>query len=279
MIKGVHYLQMNIFKSPKGLTLIELMISIAIVSLISVVLAEMVGGALDSWRYGREKAELLSEARLAMERMVLKVRTTTWVLMPLMISDPDDPGYPTSSYYPRDILAVSGMIDNDNDGLADEDPYSDIDWNNKSGIKGIDDDNDGLHDNGASPKDDDEDGLNDEDPIDGIDNDGDGRVDEDPGNPFYGGSDDDDGDGAWDEDCFDPVVYKLNGTTIQESHWEFNSVFENNVIAKNVAEFRVLRRRVNKNTLIDIYLKLDDGENTVELRTTALARGMFKPND
>jgi len=271
---------MAILKSERGLTLVELLISIIIISLIAAVCAGMVGGALDSWSYNREKDELFSTARLAMERMVSKVRTTTWVLLPLMVSDPTDPGYPASSYYPRDILAVSGMIDNDHDGLADEDPYSDMDWSNKPGIKAVDDNNDGTVDNGANPQDDDEDGVANEDLIDGIDNDGDGRVDEDPDNTFYKiNQDDDDGDGSWDEDVFDPIVYYLDGTTLREEHLEYNFSLQDLVIAEHVAEFRVIRRRVNKNTLIDIYLKLDDGENAVELRTTALARGMFKPND
>jgi hypothetical protein len=62
-----------------------------------------------------------------------------------------------------------------------------------------------------------------------------------------------------------------------ERHNVLNATVSDDVIAENVAEFRVLRRRVNGNTLIDIYLKLDNGEDSVELSTTALARGMFKP--
>jgi len=272
---GIYDEPREILGAIPGLTLVELLITIAIVSLISGVLVQMVGGALDSWKHGESKGELLQEARLAMERMVSGVRSTTWVLLPLMISDPTDPGYPASSYYPRDILAVSGMVDNDGDGLADEDPYRDIDWNNKAGIKGIDDDNDGIADNGFGSQDDDEDGLRNEDPVDGIDNDGDGRFDEDPDGTFY--TVDDDGDFAWDEDSFDPVIYYLNGTALKERHDLFGFTIMDEVIAENVAEFRVLRRRVNGNTLIDIYLRLDDAENSVELRTSALARGMYKP--
>jgi prepilin-type N-terminal cleavage/methylation domain-containing protein len=264
-------------KSERGLTLVELLISIVIISMIAGVSTRMVGGALDSWEYNRGKEDLLNTARLAMERMVSGVRSTTWVLMPLMISDPTDPGYPTSSYYPRDILAFSGMIDNDGDGLFDEDPYKDIDWNNKSGLKGIDDNNDGTVDNGFAGQDDDEDGLKNEDPIDGVDNDGDGRVDEDPGSAFYSSADNDDGDGPWDEDVFDPVIYYLNGTDLRERHDEYNFTNSDDVIAENVTEFTVLRRYVNGNTLIDIYLKLDNGTESVELSTTALARAMFKP--
>jgi prepilin-type N-terminal cleavage/methylation domain-containing protein len=263
-------------KSERGLTLVELLISIVIISLIAGVSTRMVGGALDSWEYNRGKEDLLNSARLAMERMVTGVRTTTWVCLPLMISDPTDPGYPTSSYYPRDILAVSGMIDQDGDGLADEDPAADIYWNNKPGLNGIDDNNDGTVDNGTN-KDDDEDGTVDEDPIDGLDNDADGRVDEDPGVAFYSSVEDDDGDGNWDEDIFDPVIFYLNGTTLRERHDEWNFTNSDDLLVENVAEFRVLRRRVNGNTLIDIYLRLDNGKDSVELRTSTIARAMFKP--
>jgi len=264
-------------KSERGLTLVELLISIVIISMIAGVSTRMVGGALDSWEYNRGKEDLLNTARLAMERMVSGVRTTTWVLLPLMISDPTDPGYPASSYYPRDILAVSGMIDNDGDGLTDEDLHWDTNWDNKSGIMGIDDNNDGTVDNGFAGQDDDEDGLKNEDLIDGIDNDGDGRVDEDPDKTFYSSAEDDDGDGWGSDDVFDPVIYYLSGTDLRERHDEFGWTFKDSLIAENVAQFMVLRRRVNGNTLIDIYLKLDNGSESVELVTTALARAMFKP--
>ena len=266
----------EIIKSERGLTLLELLISITIISLIAVASVQLVAGSLDAWNYNRGKEDLMNTARLAMERMVTGVRTTTWVCLPLMISDPTDPGYPTSSYYPRDILAVSGMIDNDGDGLADEDPYRDIYDNVKPGLRGIDDNNDGTVDNGVS-QDDDEDGTSNEDPIDGLDNDADGRVDEDPTDAFYSSADDDDGDGDWGEDFFDPVIFYLNGTTLNERHDEWNITNSDDPLVENVAEFKVLRRRVNGNTLIDIYLRLDNGKESVELSTTTLARAMFKP--
>ena len=70
--------RLKILKSERGLTLTELMISIAIISLIAGVCVQLVSGSLDSWRYNKGKTELLSTARLAMERMVSKVRNTTW---------------------------------------------------------------------------------------------------------------------------------------------------------------------------------------------------------
>ncbi len=269
--------RLKILKSEKGLTLIELLISIAIISVVAGVSVQLVAGALDSWRYNKGKAELLNTAQLAMERMVSRVRNTTWVLLPLMISDPTDPGYPASSYYPRDIMAVSANIDNDLDGLADEDPGADITGDGLSGIMMIDDNDNGVVDEGSMNNDDEQFGLIDEDEVDGIDNDFDGMVDEDPSANFYVSTNDDDGDGLIDEDPFDPVIYYLNGTSLMERQNVLNATTADNVIAENVSWFEVLRRRVNGNTLIDIYLKLDNGEDSVELRTTALARGMFKP--
>ena len=268
----------NIYKSERGLTLVELLISIAIISIITGALAQLTGGALDSWRDSKSKGDLLNTAQIVMERMVSKVRDTSWVLIPLKISDPTDPGYPTSSYFPRDILAVSGNIDNDNDGLVDEDPGTDTTGDFYAGIMGIDDDNDGLTDEGGVA-DDDESGGSNEDAVDGIDNDFDGRVDEDSGGLFYGTGvgNDDDRDYTNNEDPFDPLIYYLNGTNLMERQnvkWVTTS---DNVIAENVTQFEILRRRENGNTLIDIYLKLDDGENSVELRTSVLAQEMFKP--
>ncbi len=260
-----------------GLTLMELLISIVIISLVAGVCIQLVGGALDSWSYSKGKAELLNTAQIVMERMVNKVRNTTWVLLPLMISDPTDPGYPASSYYPRDILAISGNIDNDGDNLIDEDMPDDITGDGKPGIKNIDDDNDGTVDEGEIFDDDEDAGSAGEDNIDGIDNDGDGRIDEDPGKYFYSNKQDDDTDGLLGEDPFDPIIYYLNGTTLMEQQNVQTATVSDNIIAENVSQFTVLRRRVNGNTLIDIYLKLDNGEDSVELSTSVLAHGMFKP--
>lgn len=263
--------------SESGLTLVELLISIVIISLIAGVCAQLAGGALDSWYSHREKSELFQAGRLAMERMVSKVRDTTWVLLPLKITDPSDPVYPASSYFPRDILAVSGNIDNDGDGLSDEDPGKDMTGDGASGIMGIDDNNDSIVD-GGHPDDDDEDGSHEEDGLEAgyIDNDLDGRFDEDSDNNFFLTDGNDDGDVSTDEDPFDPLIYYLNGTTLMERQNVLNSTVSDNVIVENVSEFRVTRRRVNGNTLIDIYLKLDNGNDSVELSTTVFARSVFR---
>ena len=77
----------------------------------------------------------------------------------------------------NDVPTIQPTIDNDGDGLRDEDPvYTGA---NDTALSCSIIDNDG-------------DGLFDEDPIDGLDNDGDGLIDED--------DPDDDGDGLTDED-------------------------------------------------------------------------------
>ena len=113
-------------KAEQGLTYVELMVSMAILSLISVLFFQVIDVALASWDQGSGKAELLHTAQRAMERMVSKVRKTTWVLLPQRDSDPGDynaydPNYP-NRYYPRNILAVSANIDNDGDGDGDGTP-------------------------------------------------------------------------------------------------------------------------------------------------------------
>ena len=98
-----------------------------------------------------------------------------------MLTDPDN----------NDVIALSDRVeipptlDNDGDGLRDEDGPTP---------------SPGATQNSCSASDNDGDGLFDEDPIDGIDNDGDGLIDED--------DPDDDGDGLVDEDgaCEDAVV-------------------------------------------------------------------------
>ncbi len=269
-------------KTEQGLTYVELVAAMAILSLIGLLFFQAVDISLASWRQGSGKAELLNNAQRAMERMVSKVRKTTWVLLPQKDSDPGDfnaydPNYP-NRYYPRNILAMSANIDNDGDGLADEDPSNDITGDGFGGIMGIDDDNDDPIDIDEKGKDDDDEaGGSNEDPIDGIDNDGDGMTDEDPADNFYkyfncgNNSNNDDADETSREDPLDPLIYYLDGSTLMERLDVQGVTQRNSPLAENVSEYQVVRRRVDGNTLIDIHLKLDDGRNTVALDTTVFA--------
>ncbi len=259
-----------------GLTLMELLVSIAVLSIIVVAFSQVVVAALDAWRTNRGKGEMLQSAQWAMERMVARIRGTTWVLMPLRIYDPANPDCDTP--VPRDVLVVSRALDNDEDGLSDEDPGSDITSDSRSGIANINDDNDGLIDEGSA-NDNDEDGGTNEDGFDGIDNDSppDCRVDEDPRDNFFGAAFDDDGDGDSWEDPFDPVIFELSTGGLRERYHEEDAWGKNVVLCENVSAFQVVRRRVNGKTLIDIRLKLDDGKDSVELNTTVLAFQRFDP--
>jgi hypothetical protein len=290
-------------KSESGLTLVELLVSLTLFALVVGLTTQTVVGALDTWNHSRDGGsthnKLLQTGQRAMEKMVRSVRATNWVLMPLRISDPLDPRkvpsdlnpddgtdysdpvlYPNGRYFARPVLAVAGLIDNDGDGRVDEDPDDDITGDNAPGILGIDDNWNGEIDffdtHVKFADDDDEDVGKSEDQIDGIDNDGDGRYDEDPDKKWNSNSLDIDGDGLESEDPFDPLIYELVGSSLTERQNVLAAEGAATVIAENVTLFEVVRRRVNKNTLIDITLRLEEGGGTVELRTTALAKKHLK---
>ena len=65
-----------------GFTLLELLISIAILSIIMIGLHQVMGNALSAQRQTTEKTELLAQARFAMERMVLFVEETDQIDVP-----------------------------------------------------------------------------------------------------------------------------------------------------------------------------------------------------
>ena len=217
-----------------GMTLVELVIAIAIMTVIAGAATGILSSALQAETHGMNKSQLHTEGLLAMERMSNAIRISSSVLVP-------------NAHAPsRDVLAVTGLINDDadsyfNDPLfprIDEDPPDELVADSQAGITGVDDDGDGNTDEGATA-DDDEDGVSDEDPIDGIDDDGDGNIDEDPsgdntldgqpgiqawdddgdGSTDEGAVADDDEDGAVDEDPLDAVVYSYDSptTTLTES--------------------------------------------------------------
>jgi prepilin-type N-terminal cleavage/methylation domain-containing protein len=218
--------------SPRGLTLVELLIGAVILALVSVTAAALLHTCLQAHAYGNRKSALYREGVLAMERMTTGVRNCASLLIP-------------NAHSPsRDVLAFSGSVNDDNDfhfndplfPRIDEDLDKDMTNDDKSGIEGEDDDGDGATDE-DNKEDDDEDSVKNEDPINGIDNDGDGNIDED-GAADMNGDDkagmanvDDDGDGAADEgdkedddedgtkneDPLNPIVYYvLGGNELRE---------------------------------------------------------------
>ena len=192
----------------KGLTLVELIITVSIMAIIVSAAIPLLSSSLDAHNNGMARSRLYHEGMLAMETMTHRVRCCTFLLIPNAHSTT------------RDILAVSGFINDDNDYYfddplfprIDEDVDVDMTSDGMHGIAGYDDDGDGDIDKWSSwwgAGDDDEDAWDvsgvDEDPLDGKDNDGDGNIDEDcwwdfnaDGWPGVQGMDDD-GDGQVDE--------------------------------------------------------------------------------
>jgi len=246
-----------------GLTLVEMVVSVAVVALIASVVTGLLVTSLDAYRAGRAQTELQREAMYAMNRMVQYTRAARFVFVPNGRRDD------------ADVLAVSAGIDTDGDGRIDEDSHKDLTGDDKPGVAGIDDDGDGFTDEGDK-EDDDEDGQKDEDVVNGIDDDGDGSIDEDPpddwnrdrkpgikgydddddGQIDEGDKNDDDEDGTKNEDPAEPIVFYLDSETLKENH----PVRGVNDLAHDVAEFRV--QYVSGpigGPAVDITLTLDRG--------------------
>lgn len=310
-----------------GYTLIELVIGAGIAALLLVALQQMLSTGMSAAALGKERTELARNARFAMERMVDAVNSGEYLLIPMA----DNPGTgldenvreqtvpasspPTGSTLATAVLAVTlshtqdmdtdGIFDadNDNDGQFDEDLPADIHNDGKAGVRDFDDDGNGVKDFFLSPSgDDDESSMltQSEDPINGMDDDGDGSIDEDPsadnngdgcpgicgvdddGDGFFdeGGSDeDDDEDGQSNEDWLDPVVFYLASSSLLERRavpWDTNgngSVngqdYVESTIADNVTLLRFERLPWNgSGQLVDITLTLTgpSGE-TISLNT------------
>ena len=107
-----------------GFTLLELLISIAILSVIMIGLHQAMGTALSAHRQTTDRQELLARARYAMERMVMFVQETDQIEIPaadnLVLServldtyDNDTHGY---------MAEGDGYLDadNDHDGVVNE---------------------------------------------------------------------------------------------------------------------------------------------------------------
>ena len=101
-----------------GFTLLELLISIAILSMIMIGLQQVMGTALSAHRQTTEKTELLAQARYTMERMVMFVQETDQIDVPsvdkLIVSERlIDTYYNDSHIY---VFEGDGYLDADNDG-------------------------------------------------------------------------------------------------------------------------------------------------------------------
>lgn len=280
----------TITKNERGVTLIELLVVLLILSIIVGGLTEMLAGGLKSSRENRTKTGLIEDANYAMNRIINATRETDWVFIP------------GNAKPVRDILAIGAMVDNDDDGVVDEDWGADIGNDGQPGFAGFDDDGDGSIDEGgiAMKNDNDEDGAIAEDiPKDGLDNDLDGNYDEEfkadingdgcpgiclrdddgDGSVDEGNINDDDEDGLVDEDPIDPLIFYVKSGALYEKKILWDPTTSSNDITDkklidNVTQFRVERLRgLNGKTLLKIKIELSAGRgNSVVLESEVYPR-------
>jgi hypothetical protein len=248
-------------KTPRGFSLVEVMISFGLLALLCVALVGLVETSLDAKATADDKSELWAEGLAAMDRVTSAVRRATVVHFP----NAKDPV--------RTAIAISGAVDDDGDSYfsdavfprVDEDLWADMTLDDHAGIEGYDDDGDGFVDEPPllvlmAPQDDDEDGFWDEDPWNGVDDDGDGDIDEDagwdmngdgsPGIRFFdddgdgqldeqlvsGSFSDDDEDGQYMEDMLNVVVFEYDaGASVLEERLPANGA--SGVVAARVTAF------------------------------------------
>ncbi len=153
-----------------GYTLLEVLIALALSAFLFAGLGGLVGRAMDTQDAVEHSNDLTQQARFAMEQMVRVVGHTRQLLLPMAdktttafvenIREQTVPAStpPTGSAYATAVLAVTlpatsdldgnGIpdADNDGDGLIDEDLPADVDNGGKPGIRGIDDDGNGITD-------------------------------------------------------------------------------------------------------------------------------------
>jgi prepilin-type N-terminal cleavage/methylation domain-containing protein len=214
----------------KGLTLVELLVTITIMGIIAVAAMPLLSTCLEAHGQGIARSELYQEGLMVMERVTNGVKGCTFLLIP------------NAHNSVRDILAFSGTVNDDddyyfNDSLfpkIDEDLKGEMTLDDLPGIGMVDDDGDGMVDEGADHSDDDEDSLLGEDLLNGEDDDGDGNIDEDvnhdsnddgaqgiakiddngDGQVDNGGTSfDDDEDGLENEDSLNPLMYTFDSGT------------------------------------------------------------------
>ncbi|MDJ0833728.1 MAG: hypothetical protein QNJ69_09425 [Gammaproteobacteria bacterium] len=211
-----------------GFSYIELLLAVAIGTILMGALIGVVYTASESQDDVEQRNKLTSDARFAMNRMLDMLGRSDHLMLPLR-DNPDTnwpehireqtrpPSPPIGSStlatavlafaLPKDIDANNDGFpdaDNDKDGKIDEDLPTDNNNDGEDGILGIDDDGDGSVDE-STVNDNDEQGGELDDLINGLDDDGDGSIDEDVGGDMNGDGEDgiigvdDDGDFSIDE--------------------------------------------------------------------------------
>jgi prepilin-type N-terminal cleavage/methylation domain-containing protein len=270
--------------SEKGLTLVELIISLTIMGIIATASIPLLSSTLEVYSSGTDRSRLYHEGLMAMERMTAGVKKTTFLTVPNGHS-------PT-----RDILVFSRLVNSDNDFYFGDPLFPRIDEDTNEyfsfggwGVQGVDEDGDGVVDEG-NWKDDDEDGLEQEEIFDGLDNDGDGSIDEDvkgdstsdalPGiegidddgdgevdempNPNYKNDDDEDGETDEEEIHFAVYTYNASANTLTEIHSDpFNGIYNpapKVVLSDHVTNFEAFFEAPER-IRITLELTNDNGES------------------
>jgi len=306
-------------KRERGFTIIELVVATALAAMLIVGLGGVVGQVTATRDVIQDKNELTRQARFAMDEMVRMVIHSRLLLLPQndkpasnwmenVREETVPPTTPTddSTKYTA-VLAVTlpayqdldgdgfADADDDKDGLIDEDLPEDSHNDAAAGIYLIDDGGGGFVDEGPDADDDEAFFTEGEDPINGVDDDGDANIDEDPsanmnedgcpgvcgvdddadGSLDEGSVDDDDEDGQADEDWYNAVVFYLDTGTLKfrtPVPWDESGVggisgrdFIISDLADNVTRFRVERVAgvIGGAQLLDLTLELtspDSGE-------------------
>ena len=63
----------------KGLTLIEILVALAILGMIAMALYGILKGGLDVWQGGKERTDIIAQARVAMDRLTRELREATYM--------------------------------------------------------------------------------------------------------------------------------------------------------------------------------------------------------
>lgn len=298
-------------KPAAGYTIVEVLMALVLGSLVLGALSGVTGIALSTYEVVSERETLTRQARFAMDQMVRTVSHSPHLLLPLHdkpftnwpenIREQTEPASPPigDSSFASAVLAVTlsasqdldgdgfSDADDDRDGRVDEDVWGDAHNDFAPGIFFIDDDGDGLFDEGSSWESDDESSTTNDDSINGLDDDTDNNVDEDPagdmnddgcpglcgvdddgdGQIDEGSSGDDDEDGSSSEDWYNAVVfYFYLGALWQRTPvpWDEDGfgVSGRDAVAHRIADdvtrFRVERlpADVGEPQLIDLTLEL-----------------------
>ena len=307
-----------------GFSLVELIASLVIGGFVLLGVQQMMQSALALKTHNTMHNQTLAELEFALSRMVQHARESNRLLVPSI----DRPSTSVNEALRDETVGISGVsavlamtlpasidrdgdgfsdADNDRDARVDEDTGADMSNDGEPGLFNIDDNADQTIDNAlASAANDDEFlFINNEDLHDGVDNDGDGAVDEDwdsdqnqDGQPGIAGLDDDgdgsidegsvnddDEDGSVDEDWLDAIAFYLNGNALierQPATWDVDGDTDvdgrdvvESVILDNVTRFRVERLEIAEAhyPLVDLMVSVQLDDGTEQSLTTRVRVG------